>query len=162
MKYPSWMLRSLTATATPPTWVPARVTRGARGCIIALATFFLWCVTSSISVYLPAIIVGLIFVLGAARRRSTRLFGTRLSSLYSLRFLVSRRLLPSMRRQMWASASLFGTLALIRARGAFPAGGRFVRMMETREQYCRSKAARLSDRAHVTAGKVERTKRSPE
>ena len=57
---------------------------------------------------------------------------------------------------------LFGTLAFIRARGAFPAGGRFVRMMETREQYCRSEAARLSDRAHVTAGKVERTKRSPE
>jgi hypothetical protein len=31
-------------------------------------------------------------------------------------------------------------------------------MMEAREQYCRSEAARLADRARVTAGKVERTK----
>src|SRR5271165_3453386 len=36
--------------------------------------------------------------------------------------------------------------------------GRFVRMMEFREQYCRSEAARLTDRARATAGKVERTK----
>ena len=36
--------------------------------------------------------------------------------------------------------------------------GRFVRMMEAREQYCRSEAARLTDRARATAGKVERTK----
>ena len=36
--------------------------------------------------------------------------------------------------------------------------GRFVRMMEAREQYCRSEAARLSDRARAAAGKVERTK----
>jgi hypothetical protein len=36
--------------------------------------------------------------------------------------------------------------------------GRFVRMMETREQFCRSEAARLSDRARIAAGKVERTK----
>ena len=36
--------------------------------------------------------------------------------------------------------------------------GRFVRMMEAREQYCRSEAARLADRARAAAGKVERTK----
>ena len=36
--------------------------------------------------------------------------------------------------------------------------GRFVRMMEAREQFCRNEAARLSDRARVAAGKVERTK----
>ena len=36
--------------------------------------------------------------------------------------------------------------------------GRFVRMMEAREQFCRSEAARLNDRARTAAGKVERTK----
>jgi hypothetical protein len=36
--------------------------------------------------------------------------------------------------------------------------GRFVRMMEAREQYCRSEAARLTDRARAAAGKVGRTK----
>jgi hypothetical protein len=36
--------------------------------------------------------------------------------------------------------------------------GRFLRMMEAREQFCRSEAARLSDRARADAGKVERTK----
>ena len=36
--------------------------------------------------------------------------------------------------------------------------GRFLRMMEAREQFCRNEAARLSDRARVAAGKVERTK----
>lgn len=36
--------------------------------------------------------------------------------------------------------------------------GRFVRMMEAREQFCRSEAARLSDRARAAANKVERTK----
>jgi hypothetical protein len=36
--------------------------------------------------------------------------------------------------------------------------GRFVRIMEAREQYCRSEAARLTDRARAEAGKVERTK----
>jgi hypothetical protein len=36
--------------------------------------------------------------------------------------------------------------------------GRFVRMMESREQYCRSEAARLTDRARAAAGKIERTK----
>jgi hypothetical protein len=36
--------------------------------------------------------------------------------------------------------------------------GRFVRMMEAREQFCRSEAARLADRARAAAGKVERTK----
>jgi hypothetical protein len=36
--------------------------------------------------------------------------------------------------------------------------GRFVRIMEAREQYCRSEAARLTDRARGAAGKVERTK----
>ena len=36
--------------------------------------------------------------------------------------------------------------------------GRFVRMMEAREQYCRSESARLADRARAAAGKVERTK----
>ncbi len=36
--------------------------------------------------------------------------------------------------------------------------GRFVRMMEAREQFCRSEAARLTDRARATADKVERIK----
>ena len=36
--------------------------------------------------------------------------------------------------------------------------GRFVRMMEAREQFCRSEAARLGDRARAAAGTVERTK----
>ena len=36
--------------------------------------------------------------------------------------------------------------------------GRFLRRMEVREQFCRSEAARLSDRARAAAGKVERTK----
>lgn len=36
--------------------------------------------------------------------------------------------------------------------------GRFVRMMEAREQFCKGEAARLSDRARAAAGKVERTK----
>lgn len=36
--------------------------------------------------------------------------------------------------------------------------GRFVRMMEVREQFCRSEATRLSERARAAAGKVERTK----
>jgi len=36
--------------------------------------------------------------------------------------------------------------------------GRFVRMMEAREQYCRSEATRLTDRARSAAGKIERTK----
>jgi Siphovirus Gp157 len=36
--------------------------------------------------------------------------------------------------------------------------GRFVRMMEAREQYCRNESARLADRARAAAGKVERTK----
>jgi hypothetical protein len=36
--------------------------------------------------------------------------------------------------------------------------GRFVRIMEAREQYCRSEAARLADRARAAAGRVERTK----
>jgi hypothetical protein len=36
--------------------------------------------------------------------------------------------------------------------------GRFLRRMEAREQFCRAEAARLSDRAHSAAGKVERTK----
>jgi len=36
--------------------------------------------------------------------------------------------------------------------------GRFVRIMEAREQFCRSEAARLSDRARAAAGRVERTK----
>jgi Siphovirus Gp157 len=36
--------------------------------------------------------------------------------------------------------------------------GRFVRMMEAREQFCRSEAARLSDRARAAAGRVECTK----
>jgi hypothetical protein len=36
--------------------------------------------------------------------------------------------------------------------------GRFVRMMEAREQFCRSEAARLTDRARAAAGKIERTK----
>ena len=36
--------------------------------------------------------------------------------------------------------------------------GRFLRQMEAREQFCRSEAARLSDRARAAAGKVERTR----
>jgi len=36
--------------------------------------------------------------------------------------------------------------------------GRFVRMMEAREQFCRGEAARLTDRARAAAGKVDRTK----
>ena len=36
--------------------------------------------------------------------------------------------------------------------------GRFVRMMEAREQFCRNEASRLSHRARSAAGKVERTK----
>jgi hypothetical protein len=36
--------------------------------------------------------------------------------------------------------------------------GRFVRMMEAREEFCRSESARLADRARAVAGKVERTK----
>jgi hypothetical protein len=36
--------------------------------------------------------------------------------------------------------------------------GHFLRMMEAREQFCRSEAARLSDRARAASGKVERTK----
>lgn len=36
--------------------------------------------------------------------------------------------------------------------------GRFVRMMEAREQYCRAEAARLGDRARAAANKVDRTK----
>ncbi len=36
--------------------------------------------------------------------------------------------------------------------------GRFLRMMEAREQYCRNEAARLGERARAAAGKVERTK----
>ena len=36
--------------------------------------------------------------------------------------------------------------------------GRFLRIMETREQFCRIEAARLSDRARAAANKVERTK----
>jgi hypothetical protein len=36
--------------------------------------------------------------------------------------------------------------------------GRFVRMMEAREQFCRSEAARLGERARAAAGKAERTK----
>src|ERR1700739_4295073 len=35
--------------------------------------------------------------------------------------------------------------------------GRFVRMMEAREQFCRNEAARLNDRARAAAGKVDRT-----
>src|SRR6266568_6840888 len=36
--------------------------------------------------------------------------------------------------------------------------GRFVRMMEAREQYCRSEATRLTDRARASAGRVEGSK----
>ena len=36
--------------------------------------------------------------------------------------------------------------------------GRFVRMMEAREQFCRGEAARLADRARAAASKVDRTK----
>jgi hypothetical protein len=36
--------------------------------------------------------------------------------------------------------------------------GRFVRIMEAREQYCRIESARLADRARAAAGRVERTK----
>jgi hypothetical protein len=36
--------------------------------------------------------------------------------------------------------------------------GRFLRMMEAREQFCRSEATRLGDRARAAANKIERTK----
>lgn len=36
--------------------------------------------------------------------------------------------------------------------------GRFLRLMEAREQFCRSEAARLSDRARLASSKMERTK----
>ena len=36
--------------------------------------------------------------------------------------------------------------------------GRFVRIMEAREQFCRAEAARLADRARTAANKVDRTK----
>src|SRR5208283_4135855 len=36
--------------------------------------------------------------------------------------------------------------------------GRFLRRMDACEQFCRSEAARLSDRARAAAGKVERTR----
>jgi hypothetical protein len=36
--------------------------------------------------------------------------------------------------------------------------GRFIRMMEARETFCRNEANRLLDRARVAGGKVERTK----
>ena len=36
--------------------------------------------------------------------------------------------------------------------------GRFLRMMEAREQFCRSEAARLVDRARVAGNEVDRTK----
>jgi len=36
--------------------------------------------------------------------------------------------------------------------------GRFLRMMEAREQFCRNEAARLGERARAAAGKVEHTK----
>ncbi len=36
--------------------------------------------------------------------------------------------------------------------------GRFVRIMEAREQFCRAEAARLGDRARTAANKVDRTK----
>ncbi len=36
--------------------------------------------------------------------------------------------------------------------------GRFLRLLEAREQYCRSESARLADRARAAAGRVERTK----
>ena len=36
--------------------------------------------------------------------------------------------------------------------------GRFLRMMEAREQYCRNEATRLTDRARAAVGKIERTK----
>jgi hypothetical protein len=36
--------------------------------------------------------------------------------------------------------------------------GRFLRMMEAREQYCRSEAVRLGDRARASASRIERTK----
>jgi hypothetical protein len=36
--------------------------------------------------------------------------------------------------------------------------GRFVRMMEAREQFCRCEAARLGERARAAVGKIERTK----
>ncbi len=36
--------------------------------------------------------------------------------------------------------------------------GRFLRLMEAREQFCRTEAARLSERARAAAGKVDRTK----
>lgn len=36
--------------------------------------------------------------------------------------------------------------------------GRFIRMMEAREQFCRGEAARLGDRARAAANKIEHTK----
>ena len=36
--------------------------------------------------------------------------------------------------------------------------GRFLRMMEAREQFCRGEAARLADRARAAASRMERTK----
>ena len=36
--------------------------------------------------------------------------------------------------------------------------GRFVRMMEAREQFCRNEASRLNDRARAAANRIERTK----
>jgi hypothetical protein len=36
--------------------------------------------------------------------------------------------------------------------------GRFVRIMEAREQFCRAEAARLGDRARTAANKIDRTK----
>lgn len=36
--------------------------------------------------------------------------------------------------------------------------GRFLRMMEAREQFCRNESTRLSERARAAAGKLERTK----
>ena len=36
--------------------------------------------------------------------------------------------------------------------------GRFVRIMEAREQFCRAEAARLGDRARTAANKADRTK----
>ncbi len=36
--------------------------------------------------------------------------------------------------------------------------GRFIRMMEARERFCRTESARLGERARTAAGRVERTK----
>jgi len=36
--------------------------------------------------------------------------------------------------------------------------GRFIRMMEARERFCRTESARLGERAHTAAARVERTK----